>query len=111
MNPASIICRSTSRRTWPGGRDAACGFEDVLAEGSADWKKSGCILKIILFDSYARSNWLDEPLTVKGYRSDFDLLVRNNGNCTQGSGETITLNSTLWGSWLGPGAASPVSRL
>lgn len=29
-------------------------FEDALAESSADWKKSGCILKLILFGSYAR---------------------------------------------------------
>lgn len=38
-------------------------FEDALAESSADWKKSGRILKIILFGSYARGNWVDEPLT------------------------------------------------
>lgn len=29
-------------------------FDDALAESSADWKKSGRILKIILFGSYAR---------------------------------------------------------
>lgn len=55
-------------------------FEDALAESSADWKKSGLILKIILFGSYARGNWVDEPLTMKGYRSDFDLLVVVNNN-------------------------------
>lgn len=55
-------------------------FEDALAESSADWKKSGRVLKIILFGSYARGDWVDEPLTMKGYRSDFDLLVVVNNN-------------------------------
>lgn len=50
-------------------------FEDALKEGSADFKKRGRILKIILFGSYARGGWVDEPFTMKGYRSDFDLLV------------------------------------
>jgi predicted nucleotidyltransferase/HEPN domain-containing protein len=50
-------------------------FEDALKEGSADFKKRGRILKIILFGSYARGSWVDEPHTRKGYRSDFDLLI------------------------------------
>ncbi len=50
-------------------------FEDALKGGSADFKKRGRILKIILFGSYARGNWVDEPHTKKGYRSDFDLLI------------------------------------
>jgi predicted nucleotidyltransferase len=50
-------------------------FEDALKEGTADFKKRGRILKIILFGSYARGGWVDEPHTRKGYRSDFDLLV------------------------------------
>ncbi|RWI57030.1 MAG: hypothetical protein EOR16_15600 [Mesorhizobium sp.] len=50
-------------------------FEDVLKGGSADFKKRGRILKIILFGSYARGGWVDEPHTKKGYRSDFDLLI------------------------------------
>lgn len=36
-------------------------------------KRNGKILKIILFGSYARSDWVDEP--ENGYQSDFDLLV------------------------------------
>ncbi|WP_027062350.1 nucleotidyltransferase and HEPN domain-containing protein [Mesorhizobium loti] len=55
-------------------------FEDALSESSADWKKSGRILKIILFGSYARGDWVDEPNTMKGYRSDFDVLVVVNNN-------------------------------
>jgi predicted nucleotidyltransferase len=50
-------------------------FEDALREGSAEFKKRGRILKIILFGSYAKGGWVDEPFTMKGYRSDFDLLV------------------------------------
>ncbi len=50
-------------------------FEDALKEGSAQFKKRGRILKIILFGSYAKGGWVDEPFTMKGYRSDFDLLV------------------------------------
>jgi uncharacterized protein len=50
-------------------------FEDALKEGTADFKKHGRILKIILFGSYAKGGWVDEPFTMKGYRSDFDLLV------------------------------------
>ena len=50
-------------------------FEDALSGGTADFKKRGRILKVILFGSYARGGWVDEPHTRKGYRSDFDLLV------------------------------------
>ncbi|RWA75333.1 MAG: HEPN domain-containing protein [Mesorhizobium sp.] len=50
-------------------------FEDALKGGTADFKKRGRILKIILFGSYARGGWVDEPHTKKGYRSDFDLLI------------------------------------
>ena len=35
--------------------------------------KRGRILKVILFGSYARGDWVDDP--VGGYRSDYDLLV------------------------------------
>lgn len=50
-------------------------FEDALGTGTADFKKKGRILKIILFGSYARGDWVDEPHTMKGYRSDYDLLI------------------------------------
>jgi uncharacterized protein len=50
-------------------------FDDALALGKTEWKKRGRILKIILFGSYARGNWVDEPHTMKGYKSDFDLLI------------------------------------
>lgn len=50
-------------------------FEEARALATQDWKKKGRILKVILYGSYARGGWVDEPHTAKGYRSDFDLLV------------------------------------
>jgi len=59
-------------------------FEDAVAGGTAEFKKKGRILKIILFGSYARGDWVDEPHTRKGYRSDYDLLiVVNNRKLTE----------------------------
>ena len=48
-------------------------LEDALKGSSAEFKKNGRILKTILFGSYARGDWVDEPHTMKGYRSDFDI--------------------------------------
>lgn len=51
-------------------------FEAALrsgAGGTSEWRRSGKVLKIILFGSYAREDWVDEP--ENGYLSDFDLLV------------------------------------
>ncbi|GAA0750095.1 putative nucleotidyltransferase [Sphingomonas trueperi] len=50
-------------------------FGDAIAIATSDWKKQACILKVILYGSYARGGWVDEPHTAKGYQSDFDLLV------------------------------------
>lgn len=50
-------------------------FSDALALAQQPWKKQARILKIILFGSYARGGWVEEPHTAKGYRSDFDLLI------------------------------------
>jgi predicted nucleotidyltransferase/HEPN domain-containing protein len=50
-------------------------FDEARALATQDWKKKGRILKIILYGSYARGGWVDEPHTAKGYQSDFDLLV------------------------------------
>lgn len=41
--------------------------------GTQAWRRGGMVLKIILFGSYARTDWVDEP--ENGYLSDFDLLV------------------------------------
>jgi len=43
------------------------------AGGTSEWRKGGQVLKIILFGSYARDDWVDEP--DNGYLSDFDLLI------------------------------------
>ncbi len=51
-------------------------FEAALAAGGGGtqpWRRNGKVLKIILFGSYARNDWVDEP--ENGYQSDFDLLV------------------------------------
>ncbi len=50
-------------------------FEDALVLASHEWKKKGRILKVILYGSYARGGWVDEPHTAKGYQSDYDLLI------------------------------------
>ena len=50
-------------------------FEDALALATQGWKKKGRISKIILYGSYARGGWVDEPHTAKGYQSDYDLLI------------------------------------
>ncbi len=48
-------------------------FERALAGGRAEWKTSGRILKLVLYGSHARGDWVDDP--VGGYRSDYDILV------------------------------------
>ena len=48
-------------------------FTQAIATATQPWKKNSKILKIILFGSYARDDWVDEP--ENGYQSDFDLLV------------------------------------
>ena len=49
------------------------GFEEATALSTSGWKKSGRILRIVLFGSYARGDWVDDK--VSGYQSDFDLLI------------------------------------
>jgi predicted nucleotidyltransferase len=50
-------------------------FGEATSLATQDWKKKGRILKIILYGSYARGGWVDEPHTAKGYQSDYDLLI------------------------------------
>ena len=49
-------------------------FNDVQALATGK-RKAARILKVILYGSYARGGWVDEPHTAKGYQSDFDLLI------------------------------------
>lgn len=48
-------------------------FETATALGTQPWKKRARILKVILYGSYARGDWVDDP--VGGYKSDYDILV------------------------------------
>jgi len=48
-------------------------FAEAIAKATSPSRRNGKILKIILFGSYARDDWVDEP--DNGYQSDFDLLV------------------------------------
>jgi len=48
-------------------------FEAAIAGGTQPWRRNGKILKLILFGSFSRTDWVDEPQT--GYQSDWDLLI------------------------------------
>jgi predicted nucleotidyltransferase len=48
-------------------------FEDATSLATQKWKKQGRILKVILYGSYARGDWVEDP--VGGYYSDYDILV------------------------------------
>jgi len=48
-------------------------FETAHARGNADWNRKGRVLKVILYGSYARGDWVDDP--IGGYHSDYDILV------------------------------------
>ena len=48
-------------------------FEDVLALAMQGWKKQGRIMKVILYGSHARGDWVADP--VGRYYSDYDILV------------------------------------
>jgi len=48
-------------------------FEAAIAGGTQAWRRNGKILKLILFGSFSRTDWVDEPQN--GYQSDWDLLI------------------------------------
>ena len=48
-------------------------FEEQTARATQGWKKRGRILKVVLYGSYARGDWVDDPKG--GYKSDYDILV------------------------------------
>ncbi len=48
-------------------------FEDALKTKVSEKNKRGRIVKVILFGSYARGNWVEDH--TGGYLSDYDLLV------------------------------------
>jgi predicted nucleotidyltransferase/HEPN domain-containing protein len=49
------------------------GFAEAISRRTMERFRNGKILKIILFGSYARGDWVEDP--VGRYFSDFDLLV------------------------------------
>jgi len=49
------------------------GFAAAVAGGTQPWRRNAQILKVILFGSFARNDWVDEP--EHGYQSDWDLLI------------------------------------
>jgi len=48
-------------------------FAAATAMATQKWKKQGRILKVIIYGSYARGGWVDDP--VGGYKSDYDILI------------------------------------
>ncbi len=50
-------------------------FLETQQIATSKWKREGRILKIVLFGSYARGDWVDERYVAKGYQSDYDLLI------------------------------------
>jgi predicted nucleotidyltransferase/HEPN domain-containing protein len=53
-------------------------FGHTTKTKQSDKRKAGRILKIILFGSYARGEWVEDRLS--GYRSDYDILVVVSGH-------------------------------
>ncbi|AYV48267.1 nucleotidyltransferase [Caulobacter flavus] len=49
------------------------GFAEAIAQRTAPRLRDGKLLKIILFGSHARSDWVSDP--IGRYFSDFDLLI------------------------------------
>jgi predicted nucleotidyltransferase/HEPN domain-containing protein len=48
-------------------------FSVAISRATQPWKKNGRVQKVVLFGSYARDDWVDEP--ENGYQSDYDLLI------------------------------------
>jgi predicted nucleotidyltransferase/HEPN domain-containing protein len=50
------------------------GFREATQDAKGR-RKAARILKVILFGSYARGDWVDAPLDANQYKSDYDILV------------------------------------
>lgn len=61
---------------------------EAATKNRASERRQGQILKVVLFGSYARGDWVDDP--VGGYKSDYDLLVVV--NCDE-----LTDTAEYWG--------------
>ncbi|WP_145206848.1 HEPN domain-containing protein [Sphingobium sp. B2] len=62
-------------------------FEDAIKTKLSEKRRAGRILKLILFGSYARGDWVEDR--ANGYLSDYDLLVVVNA-------DTFTDLQTWW---------------
>ncbi|NBB65012.1 HEPN domain-containing protein [Pseudomonas sp. ODNR1LW] len=82
-------------------------FEEAISTRRAARLKDGRILKIILYGSYARGDWVHDP--VGRYFSDFDLLiVVDHEDLTDGEFWYEAENRTMP---LGPNLRTPVSLI
>ncbi|MBA3897383.1 MAG: HEPN domain-containing protein [Sphingomonadaceae bacterium] len=48
-------------------------FDAALRPGTSKWSKQGRIFKVMLYGSFARGDWVSDP--VGGYFSDYDILI------------------------------------
>jgi len=80
--PSDLRTMKTSLDHLPAGKQRELAFvvdvlkEEFAKEVSTRWSKhlkDGQILKVILFGSYARGDWVEDP--VGRYFSDYDLLI------------------------------------
>ncbi|MBC9035042.1 HEPN domain-containing protein [Sphingomonas sp. JC676] len=63
-------------------------FAEITARTTDPKKKAARILKLVLFGSHARGDWVDDP--IGGYTSDYDILVVVND-------ERLTDVTEYWG--------------
>ena len=49
-------------------------FRDAIGNATGP-RKGARILKVVLFGSHARGDWVDAPLSANQYKSDYDILV------------------------------------
>jgi len=52
----------------------------AATENAVGARRNGRILKVVLFGSYARGDWVEAPQDANQYRSDYDILVIVNQN-------------------------------
>lgn len=48
-------------------------FDAALRSGTTKWSKQARIFKIVLYGSYARGDWVSDP--IGGYESDYDIMI------------------------------------
>lgn len=49
-------------------------FRDAIGNATGS-RKGARILKVVLFGSHARGDWVDAPLSANQYKSDYDILI------------------------------------